>query len=153
MHSLQPWAKLTLLLLRVRAEECELLLVLDTTTRPRSALVRALDAQLARPSSSCSLVLLATAGAGSLGSTEAAAVLLRGADGEHGRKLAAHGVGPGLHSRVRSELRVPGNLREPGRGSSKGLIEGEGLNLLFQRTCCALVRQRTPERQARFAGS
>ena len=72
------------------------------------------------------VVLLATAGAGSLGSTEAAAVLLRGADGEHGRKLAAHGVGPGLHSRVRSELRVPGNLREPGRGSSKGLIEGEG---------------------------
>ena len=55
MHSLQPGAKLTLLLLRVRAEECELLLVLDTTTRPRSALVRALDAQLARPSSSCSL--------------------------------------------------------------------------------------------------
>ena len=53
------------------------------------------------------VVLLATAGAGSLGSTEAAAVLLRGADGEHGRKLAAHGVGPGLHSRVRSELRVP----------------------------------------------
>ena len=60
------------------------------------------------------VVLLATAGAGSLGSTEAAAVLLRGADGEHGRKLAAHGVGPGLHSRVRSELRVPvfGGCRE-----------------------------------------